>query len=306
MSQARVTVVIPAYQASRTIARPLSSLLAQTRVPDEIIVVDDGSKDDLAAAIEPYAARAQLVRKTNGGAASARNLGIERASGEFIAFLDADDYWEPAKLQRQLEMFQKYPELGMVGCTWFEEPPGETRFQSQIGSGPGEAAYYGKTLRASGRMAFDVAMCMWTSTLLIRRNVLGAERFVSGLEPAEDRDLWLRLVPKTAVFLLPELLATYVLEPNSLSRASVDRDCGNMLRVVHRHAHLLGERGTREQEEIVYMRWAAGHLSRGNGGAAIAPAWMRLKKNPLSAQGWWVLGKSMAMSVLGRGQTAAV
>jgi hypothetical protein len=160
--------------------------------------------------------------------------------------------------------------------------------------------FFGRVMSAKGKEAYDVAMCMWTSTLLIRREVLGPERFVSGLEPAEDRDLWLRLVPAAKVYLLHEPLATYVLEPNSLSRASADRDCGNMLRVLRRHAQLFGDLGIKVQEADVYRRWAGCHLGRGNPAAAIAPAWQRIKRTPLSLQGWWILSKSIFKSLVGR------
>src|SRR5207253_2812039 len=106
-----VSTVIPAYRASRTIGRAVDSLLSQTRPPDEIVIVDDGSPDDLAAAVKPYGDRVQLLRKVNGGAASARNLGIESARGDLIGFLDADDYWEPSKLERQLDILQRHPNI---------------------------------------------------------------------------------------------------------------------------------------------------------------------------------------------------
>lgn len=79
MSEPTVSTVIPAYRATRTIGRAINSLLAQTLPPDEIVVVDDGSPDALAAALEPYEGHVTLIRKPNGGAATARNVGIECA-----------------------------------------------------------------------------------------------------------------------------------------------------------------------------------------------------------------------------------
>ncbi len=95
MTEPVISVVIPAYRAARTIERAVDSVLGQTRRADEIIVVDDGSPDDLAEVLGRYGSRVRLLRKRNGGAASARNLAIEECRGELIAFLDADDYWEP-------------------------------------------------------------------------------------------------------------------------------------------------------------------------------------------------------------------
>jgi glycosyltransferase involved in cell wall biosynthesis len=292
MNDAFVTVVIPAYQAAATIARPINSLLRQSRRPDEILVVDDGSPDDLRGAVEPFGNAVTLIRKPNGGAASARNLGIEHAAGDWIAFLDADDYWEPAKLETQLEIARTHPTANIIGSRWFDERPG---FPREFVPSKDDACF-GRLLSATGADAFRIAMNMWTSTLLVKREALTSQRFVPGLEPAEDRDLWVRLAARNSVFLHPEPLATYVQEPGSLSRSNVDRGCGNMLRVVHRHADILGARDVRRREADVYRRWAAGHLSSGNGVAALGPAGRRLVRDPLSLQAWWVVGKSLTVA----------
>ena len=129
MSALSVSVVIPAYKAARTINRAVESVFGQTREPAEVLVVDDGSPDgaDLAAALARYGDRVTLLRKPNGGAASARNHGIERARGSVIGFLDADDYWEPDKLERQLDLLDRHPEVGLTASRWYTEQPGEPR-----------------------------------------------------------------------------------------------------------------------------------------------------------------------------------
>src|SRR5258706_15592076 len=101
MSEPSISVVIPAYRAAKTIGRAIASVIAQTHGVLEVLVIDDGSPDDVSAATERFGAAVTVIRKENGGAASARNLGIERARGDWIAFLDADDYWHPDKLKRQ-------------------------------------------------------------------------------------------------------------------------------------------------------------------------------------------------------------
>src|SRR5262249_29352596 len=115
-----ISVVIPYYRASRTIRRAVGSVLRQTTAPHELLVVDDGSPDgdELAAALLPFGAAATLLRKTNGGAADARNYGIDHAHYEWVAFLDADDYWEADKLEQQLRVIQAHPEVAIVGCGW--------------------------------------------------------------------------------------------------------------------------------------------------------------------------------------------
>lgn len=105
-----VSVVIPAYNAARTIAKTLDSALGQEISDIEVIVVDDGSRDDTAAVVRRNGdPRVRLLQRANGGVASARNAGIEAARGIWVAFLDADDIWLPHKLARQLELMSAQP-----------------------------------------------------------------------------------------------------------------------------------------------------------------------------------------------------
>ncbi len=288
-------MVIPAYRAVHTISRPIDSLLAQTRLPDEIVVVDDGSPDDLAGVLASYGKRLSLIRKDNGGAASARNLGIEQSCGELIAFLDADDYWEPWKLERQLEIFRTHPEVTLVAGRYYSQPPGGARTGPFPDVNP---RYLGCVVCAKGEEAFDIATKVWTTTVMVRRSALGQNRFVSGLEPAEDRDLWVRLIVSGPIFLEEKPMATWVLEPNSLSRSSIDVDCGNMLRVVRRHASLLGPRGLRFWEANTFGRWAGNLLAQGRPRDALKYALARLRLEPFEIQAWKTFTKSATASLL--------
>jgi glycosyltransferase involved in cell wall biosynthesis len=288
-----VTAIIPVYNGAAFIRRSIESVLSQTRPADELIVVDDGSTDETRTIVQSYGASVRYLYQRNGGVAAARNNGVNQATSEWIAFLDADDYWEPLKLERQLAASDN---VGLIGGRWFTEEPDKPRSVSM----DVDPAFFGRTLKARGSEAFHVAMNLWTGTVLVRRNLLGDQRFVSGLEPAEDRDLWIRLVASTAAYLMPEPLATYTQGPDSLSNSDSDRDCGNMLKVVRRHAALLGPVGVRQQEAIVYRRWAGCHLARGNPRSAILPAARRLAVQPASAQAWWIMCKSLARSILSK------
>lgn len=290
MCDESVSVIIPAYRAAHTIGRAVDSVLGQTYPAAEILVVDDGSPDDLAGALRPYGARVTLLRQEQGGAASARNLGLDAAQGQLIAFLDADDYWEPEKLERQLAVLQAHPEVGLVAGQFFEQVPGGPRV---LGSRPLEVGGYDRVLRAARGDAFALGTRIWTGMVLVRRSVLGRERFVPGLEPAEDRDLWIRLVSACPVYVLAQPLATAVLNPGSLSRSSIDRDCGNMLRVIRRHAALLGARGLRRWEADTYRRWAGNHLAQGRPREAAGFAWKRLRLEPWTPGAWWVFAKAV-------------
>jgi glycosyltransferase involved in cell wall biosynthesis len=119
-----ITCIIPAYNAARYLGEAIDSVHSQTLRPEEIIVVDDGSTDATPTIAGEYGESVILLRQTNGGRAAACNRGLRAARGEFIAFLDADDLWEPEKLERQMVCLQKQPALAccVTGIQNFVSP----------------------------------------------------------------------------------------------------------------------------------------------------------------------------------------
>lgn len=118
MAAPLVSVVVPTYNRAHLIVRTIESVLAQTYREVELVIVDDGSKDDTRALLErDYGkdARVRYVYKDNGGPASARNVGFRHARGEYVALLDSDDTWYPWKLALQIACMERHRELGM---TW--------------------------------------------------------------------------------------------------------------------------------------------------------------------------------------------
>jgi glycosyltransferase involved in cell wall biosynthesis len=118
-----VSVVIPAFNAEAFIGECIGSALSQTYPQVEVIVVDDGSTDATASVVARFGTAVRCLRQANARQAAARNAGIKAASGEFVAFLDADDVWRPEKLERQLALFEERPELGLVYCSVEEIDP---------------------------------------------------------------------------------------------------------------------------------------------------------------------------------------
>ncbi len=115
----KVSVVIPAYNAARFLPRCLNSVFAQTLQPAEVIVVDDGSSDDSAEIARKLGAL--VVSRPNGGLSAARNTGVRRSSSEWVALLDADDMWQPEKLQAQAERVQTDTILVYTGIRIFSD-----------------------------------------------------------------------------------------------------------------------------------------------------------------------------------------
>ena len=110
-----VSAIIPVYNGARFIASAVESVLSQTLAPIECIVVDDGSTD-LSADIAESFSEVRVIRKSNGGVASARNVGIEVSVGHWVAFLDADDVWLATKIERQVAMARANPTTALIYC----------------------------------------------------------------------------------------------------------------------------------------------------------------------------------------------
>jgi glycosyltransferase involved in cell wall biosynthesis len=109
-----VSVVIPAHNAERYLAAAIDSVLAQTRAPHQVVVIDDGSTDGTPGVAKSYAGLVACHRQQNAGIGATRNRGVALSQGDYVAFLDADDLWEPDKLERQLAVFDSDPSLDLV------------------------------------------------------------------------------------------------------------------------------------------------------------------------------------------------
>ncbi|MGE5611650.1 MAG: glycosyltransferase family 2 protein [Bacillota bacterium] len=290
-----ISVIIPAYRSAKTIGRAVDSVLAQTRPPDEVLIIDDGSPDDLARAVEPYRRQVTIIRQPNTGASAARNRGIDAAQGDLIAFLDADDFWEPMKLECQLDVLRRHPQVAIVASQYCCQTPGH---QPQLPSFDNHG-FLDCVLIASTDLVLEIARRLWTSTVMIRRTAMEQNRFDCQLKVAEDLDLWIRLLAEHPAYILSQPLATMVFEPASLSRSDPDEGYSPMVTVAHRYAKQVSQRSLRCFESLVYRGWASAHLSRGCPRAALRPAWRRLCRQPLSPEAWWILGKCAALACVG-------
>jgi glycosyltransferase involved in cell wall biosynthesis len=109
-----VSVIIPAYNNANYIGETISSVLNQSLKPEQVVVIDDGSTDDTERIIKSNQPHIDYIYKENSGANAARNKGVENATGQFIAFLDGDDLWEPEKLEIQMRCLLENPKVDAV------------------------------------------------------------------------------------------------------------------------------------------------------------------------------------------------
>lgn len=283
----RVSVVMPAYQAAATIDRALQSVADQTLAPDEIIVVDDGSTDTTASKLARWSPMARVVRTPNGGPARARNVGIARATGDLVAFVDADDTWSPEALERRVEAFRRHPGLHAAAGAW----QWQTGLQAALPLANDE---WERPLRPAGEGIFRCAYAMTASTVVVRRDLLSRRPFDESLLTAEDRDLWIRLAAGGPVWFSRDVIAEVLCRPESISQQDAARDCRNMLTVVERHSQLLTPAARRRLEAGLYRQWAGRLLAEGRAADAWQPARARLTRAPWSVEGWWIVAKCAA------------
>ncbi len=183
-----VSVIIPVYNGAEEVRRAIDSALAQVNCAVEVIVVNDGSKEATQSVLGEYGDRIRAINQQNSGLAQTRNNGIELARGEWVAFLDHDDYWKPEKLSEQLKAAERtgydvvYTNAGNFG---------EVDRVAELRSEPA-AMVEGDLLQPLLLDNFIVV-----SSVMIRRTVIKeCQGFNASLPCVEDWDLWLRLSAK--------------------------------------------------------------------------------------------------------------
>jgi GT2 family glycosyltransferase len=210
----QVSVVIPAYNAARYLAATLQSVAEQTSPPGEVIVVDDGSTDATVEIARSFGAN--VVSLTNAGPAAARNAGTNAASGEYVAFLDADDVWVPEKLAVQLAGLAAFgaPAFSFTDYRMFDEQ-GLRRRKSELRGTPAFRKIAGNlrrkriVLRTRGRRPILYDSYIPPSSVLVRKaDLLAAGGFDETLRVTEDYEFFLRLfrIVPAVVVMKPLLL----------------------------------------------------------------------------------------------------
>jgi glycosyltransferase involved in cell wall biosynthesis len=199
-----VSVVIPTYNYARYVGAAVDSALAQTLPPAEVFVVDDGSTDDTDRVLERHQGRVRVLRQRNQGVATARNAGAGAATGDLLAFLDADDVWLPRKLESQVRRLAAEPDLGLVHCGYESiddagRPTGEVCLDGLEGRVADELLRFRRPVVLGGG-----------SGVLIPRAAFDAVAgFDTRLSTSADWDLYQRLARRYPVGFVPEVLLRY-------------------------------------------------------------------------------------------------
>lgn len=242
-----VSVVIPTYNSEKTIVRALSSVEQQTFDDFEVVLIDDASEDRTVEVARNFdGLRIRVISNTeNLGVAAARNLGIEQATGEYIAFLDSDDEWLPQKLEKQIAAMTNAPDGVFVSC--------EAALFGESGNyvglvNPGRS-------RPSGDQAWKSLLAYpspHTSTIVAERDaILRAGDFNETLATGEDQDLWVRLALSGPVLHLDEVLTNVHAVSGSVSHRLRPAQHKILLPVII--AHVERQKSSLDKQEINWI-----------------------------------------------------
>lgn len=270
-----VSVVIPSYNCGPYLEATLGSVHRQTLSDYEVVVVDDGSTDDTLSILRRFQGpRFRIQTQHRRGPAAARNRGIECSTGQYVAFLDADDIWAPDKLATQVALMEAGPMLGMcfTNWAWLDARPGTpSAFEAaQASLGRLES----RPLRESAHLLTGPDLLTafllrgpvpcWTSTVMVRRRTLeqvGA--FDEHLRVAEDTHLWLRLVKSTSVGYVDRVLAWRRVRPASatasISEAQAYRASAESVATLTQVLPLTPAERTAVWARVSQLRAAAGY-----------------------------------------------
>jgi glycosyltransferase involved in cell wall biosynthesis len=205
-----ISVVVPAYNAARTILETINSVLQQTFSDFELIVINDGSTDQtlelLSTVKDP---RLKIFSYSNGGLSTARNRGITHATGEFIAFLDADDLWTVDKLELQLAALQQHPEAGVVySWNYSMDEKGES-FSTK-----NPILFEGNVY---AQLLVDNFIVNGSNCLIRKQSVESVGEFDPAVAGAADWDYWLRLAARWPFMVVRKYQVFYRASSGSMS-----------------------------------------------------------------------------------------
>ncbi|MEM7251560.1 MAG: glycosyltransferase [Pseudomonadota bacterium] len=248
---ALISVVTPCFNAAATLEESVASVMGQSYPHIEMILVDDGSTDHTAAIgarLHHQDQRVRLVSQENRGAARARNHGLALASGRYIAFLDADDYWSPDCLAALHDALVRSPDAALAYCGW-----------QNVGCPGGRGDPFVPPNYESGKkLEILLAACRWPihAALTKREAIEAAGRFDERLTSCMDYDLWLKIATADRIVRVPKVLAYYRHHDGEQITKNRTKIALNHLRVQHNyldaHPDVEERLGTAKVRNLVY------------------------------------------------------
>jgi len=205
----KVSIIIPTYNQSQYLEEAIESVLNQTYKNIEIIIVDDGSTDNTSEVVKSFDNKIIYIQQKNKGASGARNTGIKKANGQYIAFLDADDMWLKNKLEKQIEFIQNNPEIGLLGTGCYQMIDMSKMIHKKIFPAKNE-------ILQKDLIKYNPFI---QSSVMIKKDVFNhIDLYDEKFKESEDYDLWLRIAQKYKVANLEQSLVTKKYYAKGLSK----------------------------------------------------------------------------------------
>jgi glycosyltransferase involved in cell wall biosynthesis len=239
----KFSVIIPLYNKASYVAKAIGSVLAQTFTDYELVIMDDGSKDDSAAiasqTIEGHEC-CRLLSQENAGVAVARNNAVAVSQGDYLCFLDADDWWEPTFLEEMDKFIKGFSEAGIYGTNY--TIVNETKRKTRVANVGVEEGFEKGYINYCQVYAKTLAMPLWTGAVCVPRKVFDEiQGFPKGIKLGEDFLLWIRIAFKYKVAFLNKPLSYYNQDVDVVNRG--------VGRLYKPEEHMLWNVGFLEEEE---------------------------------------------------------
>ena len=292
----RISVVIPLYNKKRTISRAIESVLAQTKLPDEVIVIDDGSSDGSGEVVEGIRNhRLKLVKQENRGVSAARNRGVALSKGNFIAFLDADDVWKPIFLEIMHDLIKRFPKAGAYLTNY------------EVVNYLGARQVLHNNILADGGYAglinfFKVGFggCVTASSIVLQKKIfLEVGGFPEEEHMFEDYDVWVRVALRYPIAWSREISCTIFqnADNHAWSRVTLDKE-PKFLETV-RNAIQMGlvtpELARDMEEYAAYFHIVAARHFLLQGKREMARTMLAFARDTIDHKKWWWKVKILSM-----------
>ena len=271
---AGISVILPAYNAEKTIERAVESVLSQKIRRLELILIDDGPTDGTEARIKKYRKRIRYVRVPNRGVGAAQNLGIRLSRNDLIAFIDSDDEWLPGKLKDQMGLLRDRKEVALAA----------TGVNDVDKSGKLKRVHFQERSRRLWRSLMDCGNIIPMSSVVLRNEILRSirEPFTTISWYAEDYYLWLRLSKTHDFYISPKVYLNYTVAEHPVSMAkyplsAVEKCFREISALVARQGN---PRDVEKIHSMMYFEKAILHARSGDGRAVLRECFAALRLSP--------------------------
>lgn len=293
------SVIIPSYNREHILPKAIDSVLQQTFSDFELIIVDNGSTDNTCQLIETYSSRDNRVRylwqENSGSPAGSRNTGIKNAAGEWIAFLDSDDWWFTNKLEEVYKAIQSDQTKQFIAISHWED--------KYVNNEPYSILYHGseETTGLYEKLLFEGNLFS-TSAMTVKTAIL---RELGGFNPrrdyfiVEDYDLWMCIAQKGAIFSIKKSLGVFSINSSNMS-GNIELTHKNLKQLINDHIDNLA-RSQEDKDKLKRIHFARidyyqGRTYQFDGqfNKAVVLLWSSIRQYPLGLKKWLSLALSIA------------